>query len=111
MARGFHCLAPSTTRLETEKSRATMHVAGSLRSLGRPLTCRFLNKAAASSPTQGNAAPATSSPKPFSAIPGPKPLPLLGNLRDFIPQEGRFFVYFHECFEKYGEIFKYSIMG
>ena len=90
---------------------ATMHVAGSLRSLGRPLTCRFLNKTAAASPAQENATPATSSPKPFSAIPGPKPLPLLGNLRDLIPNRGKGFLYFHECFEKYGKIFKYSIMG
>ena len=86
------------------------------RSLGRPgpLICRFLNKKAVpptASQAQDNASPVSSSPKPFSAIPGPKPLPLLGNLRDIIPNRKRAFVYFQECFEKYGEIFKLSIKG
>ena len=49
--------------------------------------------------------------KPFSAIPGPKPLPLLRNALEFKKNLQRLHVYFEECHEKYGEIFKLEAPG
>ena len=49
--------------------------------------------------------------KPFSAIPGPKPLPLLRNALEFKKNLQRLHVYFEECHEKYGGIFKLEAPG
>ena len=49
--------------------------------------------------------------KPFSAIPGPKPLPLLRNLLQFKRNSSRLNPYLEECYNKYGEIFKLEAPG
>ena len=49
--------------------------------------------------------------KPFNAIPGPKPLPVLRNLLDFRRNSSRLTTFWRECYEKYGEIFKMEAPG
>jgi len=50
-------------------------------------------------------------PKPFDAIPGPKPLPFIGNSREMKNNLGRFSLYLHDGFEKYGDIYRLKGMG
>ena len=49
--------------------------------------------------------------KPFSAIPGPKPLPVLRNLLKFKRNSNRINPFLGECYNKYGEIFKLETPG
>ena len=49
--------------------------------------------------------------QPFSAIPGPRPLPVLRNLMKFRKNFFNLHLYFEECSEKYGEIFKLETPG
>lgn len=49
--------------------------------------------------------------KPFSEIPGPRPLPIVRNIPDFRRNCGRLIYYLEECYEKYGEIFKLEVPG
>ena len=49
--------------------------------------------------------------KPFSEIPGPRQLPLIGNGREMAANSRRFWMYLHEGFEKYGEIYKLNAFG
>lgn len=49
--------------------------------------------------------------KPFSAIPGPKGLPLVGNSKELSANVNRIRLYYAECFEEYGDIFKLKIPG
>ena len=49
--------------------------------------------------------------KPFSAIPGPKPLPVLRNLLELRRNLPRMHLYLEECSEKYGKIFKLEAPG
>ena len=49
--------------------------------------------------------------KPLSAIPGPKPLPILRNLLEFRRNSNRLTLFWRECYEKYGEIFKMEAPG
>ena len=49
--------------------------------------------------------------KPFNAIPGPKPLPVLRNMLDFRRNSSRLTSFWRECYEKYGEIFKMEAPG
>ena len=49
--------------------------------------------------------------QPFSAIPGPKPLPLLRNLLKFRKHFFTLNHYLEECSDKYGEIFKLEAPG
>ena len=49
--------------------------------------------------------------KPFSAIPGPKPLPVLRNLLELRRNLPRMHLYLEECYEKYGKIFKLETPG
>ena len=49
--------------------------------------------------------------KPFEAIPGPKPLPVLRNLLEFRRNSKRINQFLGECYEKYGEIFKLEAPG
>lgn len=49
--------------------------------------------------------------KPFSAIPGPKPLPLVGNMVIMGAHVNRFTAFQEQCFKKYGEIFKLKLLG
>ena len=49
--------------------------------------------------------------KPFNAIPGPKPLPVIRNLLEFKRNSGRLFVYLEECHKKYGSLFKLEAPG
>lgn len=68
----------------------------------------------AASPTsaeQGDTSREQKNIKPFSDIPGPKPLPILHNLLDFRRNSGRVIYYLQECYKKYGEIFKMEIPG
>lgn len=46
--------------------------------------------------------------KPFSAVPGPRPLPFLG---DMSVNMHRIPAYHDECFKKYGEIFKLKLLS
>ena len=49
--------------------------------------------------------------KPFSAVPGPRPLPILGNLIEMRKNQERLRLHYEECFLQYGEIFKLRVMG
>lgn len=49
--------------------------------------------------------------KPFSAMPGPKPLPVVGNMRDMYNNSSTFHLYLDKCFKEYGDIFKLKIFG
>ena len=49
--------------------------------------------------------------QPYSAIPGPKPLPLLRNLLKFRKHFFTLHQYLEECSDKYGEIFKLEAPG
>ena len=49
--------------------------------------------------------------KPFSAIPGPKPLPVLRNLLELKRNLPRLGLYLEECYKKYGKIFKLETPG
>ncbi len=49
--------------------------------------------------------------KPFSAVPGPRPLPILGNTIEMRKNQERSYLYHEECFLHYGEIFKLRTMG
>lgn len=49
--------------------------------------------------------------QPYSAIPGPKPLPLLRNLLKFRKHFFTLNQYLEECSDKYGEIFKLEAPG
>ncbi len=53
----------------------------------------------------------TQSPKPFSDIPGPAPVPFLGNSMELKKNYDRLQYYYHDCFEKYGSIFKLKTVG
>ena len=55
--------------------------------------------------------PADPEIKPFSAIPGPRPLPVLRNLLEMRRNMARFHFYIEECHKKYGEIFKLEAPG
>ena len=49
--------------------------------------------------------------QPFSAIPGPKPLPVIRNLLKFRKYFFTLDRYLEECSDKYGEIFKLEAPG
>ena len=49
--------------------------------------------------------------QPFSAIPGPKPLPVIRNLLEFRKHFFTLDRYLEECSDKYGEIFKLEAPG
>jgi hypothetical protein len=49
--------------------------------------------------------------QPYTAIPGPKPLPLLRNLLKFRKHFFTLNHYLEECSDKYGEIFKLEAPG
>ena len=54
---------------------------------------------------------ATAAVQPFSAIPGPKPLPVIRNLLEFRKHFFTLDRYLEECSDKYGEIFKLEAPG
>ena len=49
--------------------------------------------------------------KPFSAIPGPKPLPVIGNLLDIKRNLPSMRLYVERCIKEYGGIFKLKYPG
>ena len=49
--------------------------------------------------------------KPYSEIPGPRQLPFIGNGREMVANTSRFWMYLHEGFDKYGEIYKLNAFG
>ena len=49
--------------------------------------------------------------KPFSEIPGPKPLPIVRNLLEIKKNSGNMMFYLEECYKNYGEIFKLEVPG
>ena len=54
---------------------------------------------------------ATAAVQPFSAIPSPKPLPVIRNLLEFRKHFFTLDCYLEECSDKYGEIFKLEAPG
>ena len=52
----------------------------------------------------------TADVKPFSAIPGPKGLPILGNVRELGANFNKLHLYLYQCFKEYGEIFKLKLL-
>ena len=50
-------------------------------------------------------------PLPFSAMPGPKPLPLLGNSLELNKNLENLRLYFQEGFNKFGDIYKIKGTG
>ena len=50
-------------------------------------------------------------PKPFSEVPGPKGLPLIGSLLDIVRTVGRGHLDLKEKFDKYGPIIKVKLGG
>ena len=50
-------------------------------------------------------------PKPYSAIPGPKPWPILGNALEMNAKRYHWKEYLLEGFKKYGDIFKLNAFG
>ena len=81
-----------------------------LRSFRTPAGVKFYSEvlAAAASPP---AIRVSKEIKPFSEIPGPKPLPILHNLLDFKSNSSRLIDFLEECYYKYGEIFKLEVPG
>ena len=55
--------------------------------------------------------PCTMDVKPFSAIPGPKPLPVLRNMLDLKNNSKTLNHYFEWCSKEYGDIFKLEVPG
>ena len=49
--------------------------------------------------------------KPYSEIPGPKPLPLLGNSLQMRANRNRLRHYFYDGFQEFGDIYKLDIFG
>lgn len=49
--------------------------------------------------------------KPFSAIPGPKPLPFVGNTIAMAVNSNRYTAFHEECFKEYGDIFKLKLLS
>ena len=50
-------------------------------------------------------------PLPFSVMPGPKALPLIGNSLELKKNFERLRLYYQEGFEKYGKIYRVKGMG
>ena len=48
--------------------------------------------------------------KPFSAIPGPRGLPILGNVRELGANFNKLHLYLYRCFKEYGDIFKLKLL-
>lgn len=53
----------------------------------------------------------TTAVQPFSAIPGPKPLPVIRNLLEFRKNMFTLHKYLEDCSVKYGDIFKLEAPG
>jgi len=50
-------------------------------------------------------------PLPFNAMPGPKPIPVMGNALQLKQNVHRLRTYYEECFKKYGDIFRVKALG
>ena len=61
--------------------------------------------------TDSDHEPPASPVQPFSAIPGPKPLPVLRNLLEFRKNLFTLNKYLEDCSEQYGDIFKLEAPG
>lgn len=49
--------------------------------------------------------------KPYSEIPGPRQLPFIGNGRQMAANSQRFWLYLHDGFDKYGDIYRLNVFG
>lgn len=47
----------------------------------------------------------------FPGMPGPKPLPFIGNILDLIASKGQVHVHFDRYYKKYGSLFSVSFFG
>ncbi len=50
-------------------------------------------------------------PLPFQSMPGPKPLPIVGNSLELKRNLARLRMYFQESFKEYGDIFRVKTVG
>ena len=79
-----------------------------------PTTRLTVRSVTTSSHSKQQAAIRPQQAKPFNSIPGPKPLPLLGNFLDIVKvrKSGEnLFEFYDKGFKKYGEIMKITIPG
>lgn len=53
----------------------------------------------------------TATAKSFSSIPGPKPLPVVGNIPTLYASRTKEPLFFDKCFKEYGDIFKLNLFG
>ena len=49
--------------------------------------------------------------KPFREMPGPKPMPVLGNLWEVNKNLPKLAMYYHQCLKEFGGIFKLHLPG
>ena len=80
-------------------------------SCSRVVLSAVLSRSASASAQPEAAASSDDTLKPFSAIPGPKPLPVIGNLLDFSRNSKRLNEFFGECYQKYGQVYKLEAPG
>lgn len=76
--------------------------------LRAPVKLRYTSTAAFTQDFKDRAPPVA---QPFSAIPGPRPLPVIRNALQFKKNVKKLHIYLDECFDKYGEIFKLEAPG
>ena len=82
-----------------------------LKSVSSMLSSAASSTVAAHAHAATDSEPPAAAVQPFSAIPGPKPLPILRNILEFRKNLFSLHQYLEECSEKYGDIFKLEAPG